>query len=255
MALIYGDFQTRLKHPASTISHLAFDHRYYTAPFMEHSSLAGVSPGGFFKRIANCVDCTVALERYYPPVLPRGDSGSNFVWIGRNPGRQEGAEGEPFYPKAPGGRYLDIFLSYAGLARPQCYITNTLFCFTQNDRKPTIKERHRCTRYKPYELSLLTCPKFIFLLGADAFESFLPDTSKSITDIYGYIYKIVNYKYFNNTTTYLIPIYHPGSIIRKHSLLDIVFEQLAHWRQTYLEPYQQFLERNPSVDDQRNWQI
>ncbi len=118
MPFVYANFQERLQHQANMVSQLSFDHHYFTGPFIEHLSLPDGSTD-FFRRIANCVDCTVALERYFPPVLPKGSNLSAYVWIGRNPGRQEGAEGEPFYSKAPGGSLFDKYVGYAGLVRPQ----------------------------------------------------------------------------------------------------------------------------------------
>jgi DNA polymerase len=120
------------------------------------------------KGLHSCSACTARREALNP-VPPIGSKEEESIMIvGRNPGREENEKGEPFVGKA--GKYLNGYLEKLGLRRDEVYITNTVKCYTKNNREPDILEINICReRWLLKEFKALR-PRLLILLGADAFR-------------------------------------------------------------------------------------
>ncbi len=108
---------------------------------------------------------------------------SKVVVVGQNPGWEEVKKCIPFIGAA--GANFDKELCRNGLSRDDVYITNTVKCYSDNNRKPTYEEVSRCAPFLQMELTLLN-PSLVVALGAVAFDRLCPgcsfgDSLKKIT--------------------------------------------------------------------------
>lgn len=207
------------------------------------------------EEVKKCSGCGLAEGRMYSPVLPVGSEGSHYVVIGRSPGRTEGENGTPFFSGSPGGAYLDRYLSLLGVSRSDVHVTNSCFCRGVGDRVPEAWEVGACAkRFKGMELALLSTPKFVFLLGNDAVKVVVSGGSDSIVRGYGRSFVMRGGKVFRGVV-YAFPVFHPGSVMRDRSLMDLVSDQLLMVREKYVLPFRRFLEEEPTREQILNWEV
>lgn len=91
------------------------------------------------------------------------------VIVGQNPGADEVAMGEPFV--GPSGKVFEEALNrIVGLKREDLYITNTVKCYTKNNRKPMQSEIDNCRDFLDLEMKLVQ-PKVAVALGSFAFKA------------------------------------------------------------------------------------
>lgn len=94
--------------------------------------------------------------------------------VGRNPGREEDRSGRPFVGRS--GALLDDTLRRFGYSRDIMIVTNTLKCFTTDNRPPTAAEYAGCmARHLVGEVTAAQ-PRVLVLLGADAFGCLVDKT-------------------------------------------------------------------------------
>lgn len=119
--------------------------------------------------VLNCQACSLRPEARWP-VPHVGNVNSKILVLGRNPGRQEDQNGEPFFYRAPGGRTLNQLLEGAGIDRDNLLVTNLAKCYSAGDRQPTDEEYGACAdRHLIQEISIFR-PELIIALGNDAFR-------------------------------------------------------------------------------------
>lgn len=156
------------------------------------------------------------------PVQPRGPLDSRFIFVGRDPGEQEVDNEEPFFPSAPAGALFEEYLESLGMVREEVYITNTNFCRAPGNAAPTPDHIWACASFHKEEFKALTNMEYIFPLGAHAFSA--------MTGVYGGISSFFG-KYFEaeiyGKCVKIIPIYHPGFLLRDPSLREQVFTILS----------------------------
>jgi len=177
------------------------------------------------RAIKKCRACSFR-EECSAPVSPQGPIDSRIVFQGRNPGRVEDREKIPFSPRAKGGSLLEKYFETLGLRRDQVYITNTVFCYTENNRSPETEGILKCLAWKNIEFEIVQ-PKFIFLLGNDAIRSYMGLDYPSVLRIIGDVYKTDLF----GRETYLIPLYHPAHVVRNMNLLESLLNVLKHIRE------------------------
>lgn len=120
--------------------------------------------------IAQCAQCGLrAFTEDYGPTLPDGFSTAEIMIVGRNPGREELAQGKPFV--GPSGALVNKLLDECGLTRQEVYITNVCKCYSEDNRVPELGEIGACRRFLQAEVDLLK-PKLIIVLGNEAMASF-----------------------------------------------------------------------------------
>lgn len=168
---------------------------------------------GLKKLITSCVSCTARKEAI-APVCPEGDVETEFVFVGRNPGREEDRHGKPFYPSAPGGRTLMAYMKSLGLKRGDVYITNAMFCHTERDRLPSSEELYTCSVFKLIEYKILKNARYVFLLGNDAIRQVFGLDFPSVVRIHGNVYQ---YRTTEGKLMMFFPAYHPGYVLRQMS--------------------------------------
>lgn len=120
--------------------------------------------------IATCARCPLrACTGDHGPTLPDGFSTAEIMIVGRNPGKEELAQGKPFV--GPSGALLEQLLDECGLTRPEVYITNVCKCYSEDNRAPTLGEIGSCQKFLQAEVDLLK-PKLVIVLGNEAMASF-----------------------------------------------------------------------------------
>jgi len=88
--------------------------------------------------------------------------------VGQNPGAREIEQRRPFV--GPSGANFDRAIKEVlGLDRSHFYITNTVHCFTQSNRKPFNKEIEMCRYFLDREVKVVD-PVVIITLGGPALQ-------------------------------------------------------------------------------------
>jgi DNA polymerase len=107
-------------------------------------------------------------DKFVSNVLSNMNGMARFVVVGQNPGRDEVERGEPFVGIS--GRFFDKAIGdVLHLNRTDFYITNTVKCFTPDNRKPYMDEEDNCRYFLDREIEILK-PKLIVALGGSAFK-------------------------------------------------------------------------------------
>ena len=108
--------------------------------------------------------CSICPNKYRC-VPGDGPTGARVFCIGEAPGKTEDAGGRPFIGDA-GREFNENYLNLAGLCRDEIYITNTVKCRPDLNRKPTITEVNGCSQhFLPEELQEIN-PEIVMLMGA-----------------------------------------------------------------------------------------
>jgi uracil-DNA glycosylase family protein len=128
------------------------------------------------KAAADCQACPV-WENATQTVFGDGKAHAKVMFVGEQPGNDEGLKGKPFV--GPAGRLLDDALELAGIDRGQTYVTNAVKHFKwkrQGKRriheKPNSKEIEACRRWLEAEIAVVK-PKVVVALGATAAQTLL----------------------------------------------------------------------------------
>ncbi len=165
-------------------------------------------------RILGCTLCKLSEGRTLA-VPGTGLIGSEVVFVGEAPGRNEDQEGKPFV--GSGGKLLDELLKNARLDRSSVYISNVVKCRPPNNRKPEDDEVRMCTsNYLEKQIALLK-PLLICTLGATALEYFTG--MSKMGEAHGKLVK-------SRGGTPLLPTYHPAAIFRNPSYRELLQEDL-----------------------------
>ncbi len=126
---------------------------------------------------------------------------SKYMIVGQNPGFNEVVKRKPFVGKS--GETFDDALRLNDLSRDSFYITNTVKCYTDKNRKPTSSEIDACESFLKMEILLLK-PSLLIVFGSVAFDR-VCGNSKSFQESLG---DIVESKYGVNTYV----VYHPSPL-------------------------------------------
>lgn len=196
------------------------------------SELVKVFSSYNLERLSECGRCSRFMSVGLP-VPPEGSLESSYMFVGRDPGEQEVEFGRPFYHKAPGGRLFDQMLEVLGLGRDQIYITNALFCRATGNAAPMPEQYMACSYYKVREWLRLPNVKFIFPMGNDAIRLFLGALHPSILHSFGSVYDTNLFK----KRVYIIPLYHPGHIVRRRKLMNETVDFLLWVKELVLGIY------------------
>jgi len=179
--------------------------------------------------------CVMSLHGQFTAkkVMGVGPKNAKIFLIGEALGQEEVIQQKPFVGSA--GRFLNDFLTQAGLNRDELYISNIIKCRPPENRVPKPAEIKCCLPYLIDEIMEVK-PKVICTLGSTALDAIL--NKKGITSIRGNIYE---YELKLSTpidpfdeSAYLkikvIPTYHPAFLLRRqeypqlkeHFLKDLI---------------------------------
>ena len=96
------------------------------------------------------------------------------------------------------------------------YFTHAIKCKTLNSNTPSASEFNSCKSYLFAQIDFIK-PKVIVTLGADAYYK-VTGEHENFEDVRGHVIDFKNYK--------LIPIYHPGFLLRNPELKKITLNDL-----------------------------
>lgn len=144
--------------------------------------------------------------------------------VGRNPGADEDRTGRPFIGRA--GRLLRETLTELQINSARVIITNTVKCYTHNNRPPTDKENRECSRrFLVHELNFFR-PRLVVALGADALRTMYPEAPR-IGRARQQLYQLPS------LGAWVMGIYHPSAALRSGSNRRAFVED---WNWLVLQP-------------------
>jgi DNA polymerase len=164
----------------------------------------------FYLGLLKCRACGCRAEatQVVPGVGPKN---AEIIFVGRNPGRDEDAAGQPFVGR--GGEELNRMLAELGLDSMKVAILNVVKCHTMGDRPPRPIEIEACTElWLQDELRFFEKASIVIPMGREAINTFLGPTADSPAKREGYWVKVQ----IPGTDRILnvCPINHPGYILR-----------------------------------------
>jgi DNA polymerase len=153
------------------------------------------------ERILHCQECPLAQTRKNA-VPGEGNLGSELVFVGEAPGRDEDIQGRPFVGRA--GKLLTKIINAMQYKREDVYIANIIKCRPPENRTPHKGEIEKCQSYLLQQLEMIK-PRVIVTLGRVAADFFIR-SSLGMTALRG------NFHEFGNTR--VMPTFHPSYLIR-----------------------------------------
>lgn len=140
-------------------------------------------------------------------VFSDGNSNSKIMIVGEGPGEKEDQMGKPFVGDA--GSLLTKMLSAINLKRDSVYITNVVNYRPPNNRKPTVAEINRYSKFL-IEHILIIDPKILIIMGSTAMEALVGSNLK-ISKERGKWKDIL----LKNKTFLSIITFHPAYLLRQ----------------------------------------
>lgn len=138
-------------------------------------------------------------------VFGDGNPQSDLLILGEAPGYEEDKIGKPFV--GPSGKLLEKMLSFIGITRENCYISNVIFWRPPQNRQPTPEDVSLTMPYIRKMIDIMN-PKFILTLGTVPTKALL-ETTKGITQLRGKFFP-----YGPNPSTQVLPSFHPANLLR-----------------------------------------
>lgn len=163
----------------------------------------------------------------YRCVSGDGPIDARVMTIGEAPGREEDSGGRPFIGMA-GKEFNRNYLQLAGLERDDVYVTNSVRCRPDLNRKPAPHEVKGCSsHFLPDELALIN-PEVVILMGATAC-SLIPGIDLEaehgvprLGELFGW-------------SGWVVPINHPAAGLHDTTMMGPMlddWEQLGAWLRT-----------------------
>tara|TARA_B100001939_G_scaffold162722_1_gene140311 strand:+ start:228 stop:920 length:693 start_codon:yes stop_codon:yes gene_type:complete len=140
-------------------------------------------------------------------VFGNGNSNSKIMIVGEGPGEKEDQMGKPFVGDA--GSLLTKMLSAINVKRDSVYITNVVNYRPPNNRKPTVAEINRYSKFL-IEHILIIDPKILIIMGSTAMEALVGSNLK-ISKERGKWKDIL----LKNKTFLSIITFHPAYLLRQ----------------------------------------
>tara|TARA_Y100000022_G_scaffold89393_1_gene76982 strand:+ start:2617 stop:3303 length:687 start_codon:yes stop_codon:yes gene_type:complete len=140
-------------------------------------------------------------------VFSDGNSNSKIMIVGEGPGEKEDQMGKPFVGDA--GSLLNKMLSAINVKRDSVYITNVVNYRPPNNRKPTVAEINRYSKFL-IEHILIIDPKILIIMGSTAMEALVGSNLK-ISKERGKWKDIL----LKNKTFLSIITFHPAYLLRQ----------------------------------------
>lgn len=166
-------------------------------------------------RCASLDELRAALEAFEGCALKEGASrlvfadgapGSQIMFVGEAPGREEDRQGKPFVGRS--GQLLDRMLAALGLSRANVYISNIVPWRPPLNRKPDLSEIQVCLPFLLRHIELAS-PSVVVTLGGTATHHLLGE-SGGIMKLRGRWFRLQT----DTLTVPLMPTLHPAYLLR-----------------------------------------
>lgn len=170
--------------------------------------------------------CLICPNRYRC-VPGDGPNNAQVFCIGEAPGRTEDAGGRPFIGDA-GREFNENYLCLAGLSRDDIYITNTVKCRPDLNRKPSPTEVAWCSKhFLPQELAEVN-PEVVVLMGATPCSLLTGDDAVDLESEHG----IPRLGRLFDWYGWIVPINHPAAGLHDTAMMIPMledWEKLNKW--------------------------
>lgn len=175
-------------------------------------------------KMQSCVACDLCHSRKQV-VFGKGNSKPKLLLLGEAPGETEDEDGIPFNPlRGKCGIQLDKILSWIGITREECYISNSVLCKPPNCRTPTQDEIDMCRWRLMTQIKLLD-PALIVAMGHSAVKAILGKEFKGpLNQFFKKDFMSLN---IDNKDYKWISTYHMSYLLRRPSEKKKV---LPHWQ-------------------------
>ncbi|KPU43727.1 uracil DNA glycosylase superfamily protein [Oxobacter pfennigii] len=174
--------------------------------------------------------CVDNVEKEFPGgdkviVFGEGNTDTDIVLVGEAPGEKETLLARPFVGQA--GKILDEFLEILKLNREDIYITNIVKFRPYkinaktgrlSNRAPNKEEVKLCRPYLIKQLEIIK-PKIVVTLGNISLRAIIDDDRITIGESHGTLMDMRSF--------FLLPLYHPASIIYNRKLKEIYQKDLV----------------------------
>ncbi len=149
-----------------------------------------------------CTRCPLAAGRTNV-VFGVGDPGTDLMFVGEGPGRDEDLKGEPFVGRS--GQLLDrVLREELDMGRHEAYIANVVMCRPPGNRDPEPLEVDTCRPFLEQKIEIIE-PRVIVTLGNFATRLLL-GTGQGIRQLRG-----ASYPYRRSV---VVPTFHPSFVLR-----------------------------------------
>lgn len=147
-------------------------------------------------------------------VFGDGDPGTDMVFIGEAPGKNEDIQGKPFVGAA--GKFLNQLLEMINISREKVYITNIVKYRPPNNRDPLPDEKSAFMPYLDQQLAIIQ-PKLVITLGRHSLNCFLPQLI--ISEVHGQPKRYKGRVY--------LPLFHPAAALYNGGLRQTLIDDFA----------------------------
>jgi uracil-DNA glycosylase family 4 len=156
--------------------------------------------------ISTCTNCNLCDIRL-KTVPGSGAITSDIVIIGEAPGANEDQQGVPFIGRA--GATLRRMLEQADISIGDCFITNTVKCWTgEGNPDPSPTQIEACKPWLDQQLEIIK-PRGILTFGKYSTGKFIDYTA--MWKLQGHLRRIT---WSDGSPCYIMPVYHPSWINR-----------------------------------------
>ncbi len=162
-------------------------------------------------QIRRCRECPF-WETRIKAVPGEGLAGSNIMFIGEAPGREEDKTGRPFFGRA--GKLLDKLLEDNKIKREKVFITSVVKCRPPKNRKPKTEELKSCRQWWQKQIEIIN-PKKITILGKTAFDEVIGLGE----------FKDYRGKWLEINSRFYLPLYHPAAALRSPKKVRKILEK------------------------------
>jgi len=151
--------------------------------------------------LGECQRCSLCHQRMNI-VFGEGNVGTDLVFVGEGPGRDEDQAGRPFVGAA--GQLLSKIITAMGLRREDVYICNVVKCRPPDNRVPSPEEQLICGRFLTRQLAIIE-PRVVVTLGGTA-TGFILEKQEPVGRLRGRFHSVGAWK--------VMPTYHPAYLLR-----------------------------------------
>lgn len=170
----------------------------------------------------SCKSCDLHYSSPYSNVPSILNTGSSFLFIGRNPNGNEAKSNQLFPSQYRNGGIFKKYLQLLGISQTSMSAINLCNCYARGNRPPTQEEINKCITFRHMELEAIGDNlKVIFPMGQDALKWLYGTNHPGSLQCHGYIYLSL----FNDRPILVIPLIHPSHL----AIEPAMGKEVAKW--------------------------
>ena len=166
------------------------------------------------KNISTCHLCDLSKSRRQS-MSGYGNNNADLMIIDFTVSSSEDSQ-NTYYSGRSGETLKKMIENVLNLSIDDVYFTHAIKCKTLNSNTPSVSEFNSCKSYLFSQIEFIK-PKVVVTLGENAYYK-VTDENESFEDVRGHVIDFKKYK--------LIPIYHPGYLLRNPELKKVTLNDL-----------------------------